>query len=231
MEKELTSAMAWNLLDDLDDGVIVADINGIVLYKNRAALSLSGLEDEASSLARIETYFAPEAECGDLLNPPKDMNLPSVNGRTLLAHSKSILLDGDSLIQIRLTPDQAKPAKIQDPPTTALDQLATLTDINRAEDFNQKLQRLVDGLQETGWNRVGLTLRDENFNPTQMITAGFTDEELAYFREHMLPADFWLTLFNDKSLQRFRHGNCYFVPGTSAWSQENLQNILPDPQA
>ncbi|HID52813.1 MAG TPA: PAS domain-containing protein, partial [Anaerolineae bacterium] len=46
MEKELTSAMVWNLLDDLDEGIIVADANGIVLFKNRAALSLSGLKDE-----------------------------------------------------------------------------------------------------------------------------------------------------------------------------------------
>ncbi len=231
MEKELTSAMAWSLLDDLDEGIIVTDVNGIILYNNPAALSLSGLLDEASSLAQIESYFAPEAEWGGLLNPPEEMTLLSTNGRTLLARSKNILLDGDSLIQISLIPDQSKPVIVQENSLTALDQLTTLTSINRAEDFNQKLQRLVDGLQKTGWNRVGLTLRDENFNPTQIITAGFTDEELTYIREHMLPADFWLTLFNDKSLQRFQHGNCYFVPGTSRWSQENLQNILPDPQA
>lgn len=221
--------MAWNLLDDLDEGIIVADTNGVILYKNHAALSLTGLKSGANPSLRLETCFAPEAAWEKLLEPPEEAVLLSGNGRALRVRSKNILLADHTLIQINLAP--ARPDANQPAPINVLAQLATLTSVNRAENFHQKLQKLVDSLQETGWNRVILTLRDENFHPTQIIAAGFTREELAYLREHMLPASFWLNLFNNESLQRFRQGNCYFVPGTSRWSQENLQHILPDPQA
>lgn len=230
MEKEFTSAMAWNLLNNLDEGIIIADVNGTVIYKNLAALSVLGLEVEADSLVRIDDYFAPETTWMKLLDPPTTKTLPSANGRTLLTQAKSIQLNGETFIHITLVP--ASQSITQPTPlTTTLSQLTTLTSINQAAQFDDKLQRLVDGLRATGWNRVGLTLRDDNFNPTQIITSGFTDEELIYIREHLLPADFWLTLFNDKSLQRFKHGNCYFVPGSSRWSQDNLPQILPDPTA
>lgn len=115
--------------------------------------------------------------------------------------------------------------------TNGLEQLTALTRISNEPDFDKKLRLIVDGLQMTGWNRVVLTLRDEAFEPTKVIAAGFSDSEREYLRNNMLPASAWQKLFNSEELQRFRRGGCYFVPGDSNWSRENLGMILPDPMA
>ena len=115
--------------------------------------------------------------------------------------------------------------------TNSLEQLAALTRISSEPDFDQKLRLIVDGLKMTGWNRVVLSLRDASFRPTKVITAGFSDSEKAYLRNNMLPPEAWHSLFNGEELQRFRQGACYFVPGDSNWSRENLGMILADPKA
>lgn len=115
--------------------------------------------------------------------------------------------------------------------TTSLEQLAALTRISSEPDFDRKLRLIVDGLKMTGWNRVVLSLRDPSFKPTKIITAGFSERDKEYLRNNMLPPEAWLSLFNQEELQRFRQGACYFVPGDSNWSRENLGMILADPMA
>jgi len=115
--------------------------------------------------------------------------------------------------------------------TNSLEQLAALTRISNEPDFDRKLRLIVDGLQMTGWNRVVLSLRDPSFKPTKIIAAGFSDSEREYLRNNMLPPEAWQSLFNQEELQRFRRGVCYFVPGDSHWSRENLGMILADPRA
>ena len=117
------------------------------------------------------------------------------------------------------------------PATTSLEQLAALTRISSEPDFDKKLRLIVDGLKMTGWNRVVLSLRDPSFQPTKIITAGFSEGDKEYLRNNMLPPEAWLSLFNQEELQRFRRGACYFVPGDSNWSRENLGMILADPMA
>src|SRR5690606_19761801 len=85
-----------------------------------------------------------------------------------------------------------------------------------------------NGLQKTGWNRVVLSLRDEAFNPTLMITAGITPEEETFLRNNAIPAQAWLTLFEADALEAYRQGSCYFVPGHSDWAQQHLGMVLPD---
>ena len=221
----MTSATTWTLLDNLNEGVILIETDGAVRYTNPAARSLLGLNHNAPSLAEIYQVVAPNETWQVLLNPPAETRLQANNGRILDLQAQSCLdLDGD-LIQILITP--TSPGSQAE----TIDHLTALTRINKEPDFNKKLQLIVNGLQITGWNRVLLTLRDKDFQLKQLIIAGFTDAEAQYFRQNMLPAQSWRELFAGSDLEQFRHGDCYFIPSESEWSQKNLDNIIPDRSA
>ncbi|MCP4426807.1 MAG: GAF domain-containing protein, partial [Chloroflexi bacterium] len=223
MEQELTSAIAWTFLDNLNEGVILIESNGVVQYANSAAHSLLGLDHKAISLAEIYQTVAPHDETWQtLLAPPAKTRLRANDGRILTIEAKPIPNYDHNLIQLLITP--APPATQPD----TSDHLTSLTYITEEPDFDKKLQLIVNGLQMTGWNRALLTLRDKDFQPTKLIMAGFTDSEKRYLRQNMLPAAKWRQLFASEELKHFRRGDCYFVPGESAWAKENLGMALPD---
>lgn len=93
----------------------------------------------------------------------------------------------------------------------------------REPDFDAKLQWIVEGLQIAGWGRVALTLRDEAFNATKLVTAGVTDEEHAYLAANMLPGERWQARFNSESFQRFRQGSSYLIPHDAEEARETIQ--------
>ncbi len=225
MEQELTSAIAWTFLDNLNEGVILIHPNGTVQYCNAAAHLLLGLDPKIASLTKIEQVVAPQEKWQTLLVPPAEIRLEAQNGRLLNIQAKPTTGYDSNLIQLLISP--AQPA-LQ---PGAGNQLSALTHINKEPDFDKKLQLIVNGLQNTGWNRVLLTLRDEDFQPTQFITAGFTASEKQYLLQNMLPAKVWRDLFASEDLARYRRGDCYFIPGESAWAKENLGMALPDPTA
>lgn len=226
MEKELTSAMIWSLFDSLHEGVLIAETNGTILYLNDTAGDLLNLAPEAASLQAAAKLFTPPQSWKDCLNPPFKTTISEGNGRILTLHSRLIDFNQTNLIQLIISPQSAK-ADL-DSSTQALQQLSTLTRVSNETDLHAQLTLLVNGLQKTGWNRVVLSLRDESFNPTMMIAAGITPAEETFLRNNAIPAQAWLALFEDASLEAYRQGGCYFVPGNSDWAQQHLGMVLPD---
>ncbi len=223
MEKELTSAMIWSLFDSLHEGVLIAEIDGTILYLNDAAAALLNLASDVSSFQAAAHLFKSPTQWQHCLTPPFDTTFRDENGRILNLHSHTIELNGQELVQIAISPqshiiDLSNSAK-------ALQQLTELTRISNEADLTQQLTLLVNGLQKTGWNRVILSLRDEQFNVIQTITAGLTEVEKTYLHNNPLPAQAWLDLFADESL---RQGSCYFVPGNSDWAKQHMGMLLPD---
>lgn len=223
MEKELTSAMIWSLFDSLHEGVLIAETDGTILYLNDAAAALLNLASDVSSFQAAAHLFSKPTDWQHCLTPPFDITFRNENGRILQLNSHPIELLGQTVVQITISPqshitDISNSAK-------ALQQLTDLTRVSNESDLKQQLALLVSGLQKTGWNRVILSLRDEQFNTTLMITAGLTEVEETYLRNHPLPAQAWLDLFADESL---RQGNCYFVPGNSDWAKQHMGMLLPD---
>lgn len=214
MEKELTSAITWNSLDDLSDGIILADTDGNVLYSNQAAITLLGLRHQVHLLDEVPQVLASDNNWVDLLKQPAGVQLHTNHGRTLEAHSKFQGGPDSRLIQIILRPLAT---------TAAIEQLSALTRISEETDFEKQLQLLANGLQATGWQRVVITLRDETFQPTRLITAGFSAADQKEIEKNLIPAEAWLTLFEDTDLRKFRQGGVYFVPCESEWSQKYLQ--------
>lgn len=227
MEQELTSAITWDFLENLTEGIVVADKKGTIHYLNAAAKMLLGVQQRPTSLEQVYQVVAPDKDWQVLLNPPVERYLHTDRGSIEIC-AKSYREHNVDLIQILINPIQPSPIERE---LAALEQLTALTRISNEPNFDKKLQLIVDGLRMTGWDRVVLSLRDKHFHPTEIITAGFATEERQYLIENMLPPEVWIEFFNDKTHQKYRRGSCYFVPGDSSWAQEIAGKILPDDKA
>lgn len=219
MEKELTSAITWNILEDLSDGVVIVDEAGTVIYCNAAVSSLLGLElkHQVNVLNSVRQVLASFDAWSDLLDSPAETVLSLANGRALQAQSQTINTVDGEFTQLIL-----KPNVDTRPESTSFDYIAALIELNNEPDPHKQLQLLANELQATGWQRVVITLRDEAFNPVRLITAGFTKKETRDLGKKLLPREAWLALFNEKDWQQYRQGGCYFVPRESAWSKKYL---------
>lgn len=99
MEKELTSAAAWAVLDHLKEGVILSEADGRILHLNPAARRLCGAE--ASYLAEIPALASAWEELRDA---PAEAVVVLANGRSLSCHSFPYPTDGAEWVQILLDP-------------------------------------------------------------------------------------------------------------------------------
>jgi PAS domain S-box-containing protein len=218
MNKQLASASIWNVLDNLTEGVIIAEVNGTIVYINQSALSACGIDNQEDAVSQMDDLFAYGQDWHHLVDAPASVELQVQNGRFYQFNSQPY----QNYIQITYSPTIKDTSKL-----AVIEQLTTLTEISSAANFNDKLQLIVDGLKNTGWKRVLLSLRDENFNPTQIISAGFTKNEFEQMKNNALPADLWVSLLNDPDFEQFKHGSCYFVPEESNWAMENLGDAVP----
>ena len=226
MEKELTSAMIWSLFDSLHEGILIAEADGTILYSNDAAGALLNLAPDAASLNVIAHLVTTPNTWKDCLTPPFETTIKVEDGRLLNLHSHTINLGDNTAIQVAISP-QPHATDLTNS-AQALQQLTALTHVSNETDLEEQLTLLVNGLQQTGWNRVVLSLRDEQFNPTIIITAGLSPAEETFIRNNTVPPQAWLALFEDETLQAFRHSNCYFVPSNSEWAKQHMGKVLPD---
>ncbi|MCB9432880.1 MAG: GAF domain-containing protein [Ardenticatenaceae bacterium] len=222
MNQELTPAIAWNILENLQEGVILAAPDGKILFTNQAAHQMLHLDTCPSHLATLTAVWGLEEGWQKLLAAPANVVIQTAVSPYHLTTRPL----GSTAWQLCLS----QPASIQTE-AVATNQLAILTQISQESDFDKKLQLLVDGLQTTGWRRVVLTLRDGTFNATKIFAAGFTDEERQNIQKNMLPATQWRQLFENSAYQHLRRGSCYFVPAGSDWPLDMVNTILPDDQA
>jgi signal transduction histidine kinase len=98
----------------------------------------------------------------------------------------------------------------------------------REPDFHEKLRFILDGLQIAGWRRATLTLRDESFNGARLVTAGLSPEEQRRLQQNLLPPEVWHRRFEREALQRFRRGNCFFLPEDHPWSRPGNGDLPPE---
>ncbi len=232
MEMELSFSAIWTFFDTLSEGVMIIEQDGSMLYANQSAIQFFGLQDNDQAITKIEQSLQDRTLWASLIASPEEQMLHEVNGRYLYFTAQKQKFAGKQVVQLLVNPYESVVTKsVAQKAIDFTDQLTALTRINSEPIFDKKLQLIVDGLQQIGWNRVGLTLRDSEFNPTQLITAGFSQEEKKFLLDNLLPAEIWLSLFKEKKFQQTQFSSCVFVPGNSKWSKEHLGYILPDTTA
>ena len=100
----------------------------------------------------------------------------------------------------------------------------------RSTDLRQRLQRIAEAIEELGWRRVVISVRDENLQiarPEDMVTVGLTDEERQYLWDKRPPGHVWAERFG-QDFQRFRVGEFYHLPWSDPWVRQKFSNGTVD---
>jgi len=105
------------------------------------------------------------------------------------------------------------------------DQLAllhvTAAEVQRANTVADKLQAIADGIRQVGWQRVIISLRDEDLRITMLTTAGFSECERRQLLRNALPAEKWRGWLASE-FERFRVGSGFYVPWSDPWAREHV---------
>jgi PAS domain S-box-containing protein len=78
-------------------------------------------------------------------------------------------------------------------------------------DLRERLKTIAEAVREQGWARVVISLRDENLNTTDVVTAGLTPKEEQYLKDHQSPGHVWRKRLSSM-FERFRMGEFYYLP-------------------
>jgi PAS domain S-box-containing protein len=111
------------------------------------------------------------------------------------------------------------------------DRLAQLhlvsSEIQRAGDMSSRLQAVAEGIVAGGWERVQITLRDEQLEPTLLISTGYDDDEVSQNRTRLLPGNIWRDRFNDLAFHELKLGSAYYLRYDTPWVQKNILRGQP----
>ncbi|MGQ9506549.1 MAG: PAS domain S-box protein [Candidatus Bathycorpusculaceae bacterium] len=100
------------------------------------------------------------------------------------------------------------------------------TEIMHVEDMHQRLKVIAKTLQNFGWRRVVISLRDENLEGTDLVTVGLTKEEIKLLHERRAPGHVWNERLGPK-FERFRIGEFYYLPWSDPWIRECVHHVPP----
>jgi PAS domain S-box-containing protein len=100
----------------------------------------------------------------------------------------------------------------------------------RSTDLRQRLQRIAEAINELGWRRVVISVRNEDLQierPEDMVTVGLTNEERQYLWDKRPPGHVWAERFGQE-FQRFRVGEFYHLPWRDPWVRAKFANGTVD---
>ena len=98
------------------------------------------------------------------------------------------------------------------------------TEIMNIKDMHQRLKVIAKAIRNFGWRRVVISLRDENLEITDLVTAGLTKEEAKLLWERKSPGHVWRERLGSK-YRRFKIGEFYYLPWGDPWIRENVHGV------
>ena len=101
------------------------------------------------------------------------------------------------------------------------------TEIMHAKNMHQRLKVIVKALRELGWRRAVISLRDENLEGTDLVTAGLTKEETKLLLERKARGHVWRERLGPK-FERFKIGEFYYLPWSDPWIREYVHRVPPE---
>lgn len=204
----ITPDTIWSILEDLQEGVIIIDQNGAVVYSNQSAKAFFR-PLEPITFSKIAHIFSPSLSLASLLDGPYEETAIVVD-TILTCQFKPVQINDKAHVQLTLLPVQ--PAKSD---RKIVHQLATLMKLDHETSFEKKMFAVVDGVKNLGWKQVELTLRNDAFYPQRLIGTVDTATSMRF------PNTFWLELFSNRALHQFNYRNCYFIPAETEWLQRH----------
>ncbi len=98
------------------------------------------------------------------------------------------------------------------------------TEIMRIKDTHQRLKVIAKAIRKFGWRRVVISLRNENLEGTDLVTAGLTKEETKLLLERKASGHVWRERLGPK-FERFRIGEFYYLPWSDPWIREYVHHV------
>ncbi|MEM2805464.1 MAG: PAS domain S-box protein [Candidatus Bathyarchaeia archaeon] len=84
------------------------------------------------------------------------------------------------------------------------------TKIMQTKSMRRRLREIVETIQKFGWEKVTISLRDENLKLKEAVSAGFTKEEIKTMDENRVPGDVWRELLSPK-FEKYKIGEFYCI--------------------
>ncbi|MBZ0310048.1 MAG: hypothetical protein K8I82_28565, partial [Anaerolineae bacterium] len=104
-------------------------------------------------------------------------------------------------------------------------------DVQSSSDLPSRLQAVMRGIQASGWQKVRITLRDENLNNSLLVHEGYSDEEQVRMRASVLPGEVWRERLAAPDFQALRLGSAYYLRYDQPWVQLHvLRGEKPIPE-
>ncbi|MCS7115149.1 MAG: GAF domain-containing protein [Nitrososphaerota archaeon] len=85
------------------------------------------------------------------------------------------------------------------------------TKIMQIKSMRRRLREIAKTIQKFGWEKVTISLRDENLELTDAVSAGLTKEEVKILDENRVPGRIWTELLSPK-FERYKIGEFYCLP-------------------
>ena len=100
------------------------------------------------------------------------------------------------------------------------------TKIMNAKDMHKRLKVIANAILKLGWRRVVISLRDENMEGIELVTAGLTKEERKLLLERKASGHVWQERLSPK-FERFKIGEFYYLPWSDSWIREYVHHVPP----
>jgi signal transduction histidine kinase len=118
---------------------------------------------------------------------------------------------------------------------TRRDQLRTLSErleylmksstrIMHVKAMHERLKVIAKAIQNFGWRRVVISLRDENLEGTDLVAAGLTKEETRLLLKRKAPGSVWRERLGP-TFDRFKIGEFYYLPWCDPWIRERVHGV------
>jgi signal transduction histidine kinase len=101
------------------------------------------------------------------------------------------------------------------------------TEIMHINAMRQRLKVITKAVQKFGWRRVVISLRDENLEGKELVTAGLTKEETKLLLKRKASGDVWKERLGPK-FERFKIGEFYYLPWCDEWIREKVHGVPLD---
>jgi signal transduction histidine kinase len=93
-------------------------------------------------------------------------------------------------------------------------------------DLRTRLSTIAEAVREQGWKRAVITLKDENLDTVEIVTAGLTPEEEEHLKTHQPPGEIWGKRLSSM-FERHRLGEFYYLPWSDPLVQEQFKHAVP----
>ncbi|NIO37341.1 PAS domain S-box protein [Candidatus Bathyarchaeota archaeon] len=100
------------------------------------------------------------------------------------------------------------------------------TEIMKKKAMHQRLRVIAKAIRRLGWQRVVISLRDENLEGTDTVTVGLSKEEVELLLKRKASGDVWRQRLGLK-FERFKIGEFYYLPWENPWIREQVHGITP----